>query len=121
MALGTDLIFVEECIQLGIPFIAAVPFKGQESRWPDESQNTYHRLLKRAQRVVYVDEDPMYHGDSYGSKLYMRNKWMVDRASIVIAVWNGSSGGTANAVKSAIKRDLKVLRLDPMRRTVAPE
>ena len=30
-----------------------------------------------------------------------RNKYMVDKSDIVVAVWNGSKGGTANTVKYA--------------------
>ncbi len=114
------MIFAEECIRLGIPFTAAVPFRGQENRWPDDTQNKYHRLLKRASEVVYVDEDPKYAADNYGAKLYLRNKWMVDRAGLVIAVWDGSEGGTANCVKEAVKRELKLVGVDPKRRKVGP-
>jgi uncharacterized phage-like protein YoqJ len=34
MALGVDQLFAEVCIEMGIPFIAAIPFLGQASRWP---------------------------------------------------------------------------------------
>lgn len=120
MALGVDMIFAEECHRAGIPYTAAVPSRGQESRWPEESQNRYQSILGRAVEVVYVDEDPKYASNSYGSKLYLRNKWMVDRAELVIAVWDGSEGGTGNCVKEALKADRKVICLDPQTRKVGP-
>jgi len=37
MALGWDQALAEACVNLNIPFIAAVPFKGQESKWYQSS------------------------------------------------------------------------------------
>lgn len=118
MALGTDLLFAEECKRLGIPYTAAVPFAGQEKRWPEASQNRYRMLLKAAEEVVVVDEIPKYHSDHFGGKMVLRNKWLVDHSKLTIAVWDGSGkGGTANAVQMAQKKRRKVLVFDPRART----
>ena len=42
-----------------------------------------------------------------------RNEYMVDKADTLIAVWNGTSGGTANCVKYAKKKGVDIVRLDP--------
>jgi len=118
MALGVDTIFAEVCIDLGIPFIAAVPFKDQDSRWPESSQDSYKRLLAAAKKVVIVDEIPSYHSDRFGGKMALRNKWAVDHSTEAIAVWDGSDGGTANAVKLLERKARKYLRLDPLAGTV---
>ena len=39
-------------MRLGIPFVAAVPFEGQESRWNDQQQGDYQKLLLCASQVV---------------------------------------------------------------------
>lgn len=122
MALGVDTIFAEVCIDLEIPFIAAVPFAGQERRWPEESQVRYNTLLKAAKQVVIVDEIKSYHSDRFGGKMHLRNKWMVDHSKLTIAVWDGSDGGTAGAVNMARKRnDRKILIADPIQRTTRVE
>jgi uncharacterized phage-like protein YoqJ len=118
MALGGDQIFADICIELGIPFIAVVPFKGQESRWPEASQARYNALLRKAKKVVIVDEIPSYHSDKFGGKMALRNKWMVDHSDQALAVWDGSEGGTGNAVTFLRKKGRKILRLDPAARTV---
>ena len=41
MALGVDQWAAEVCIKLGVPFVAAVPFRGQELYWPEESRKRY--------------------------------------------------------------------------------
>lgn len=45
MALGIDTLFAKIAIEHNIPFIAAIPFKGQEIVWPEESQETYRMVL----------------------------------------------------------------------------
>ncbi len=96
MALGVDQWAAEVCVELGIPFTAAVPFVGQESQWPEESQRHYQLLLQRAYNVVVVSPGP-YHP----WKLQRRNEWMVDNCDVLLAFWDGSPGGTANCVRYA--------------------
>jgi uncharacterized phage-like protein YoqJ len=45
--------------------------------------------------------------------MQIRNEWMVDRADQVIAIWDGTSGGTANCVEYATKMNKPILRIDP--------
>ena len=108
MALGVDQWAAEICVELGIPFIAAVPCDGQEQTWPPPSQRRYHDLLKKAAHVEIVCPGPY---ESW--KMQRRNEWMVDNADVVIAVWDGSSGGTANCARYAQKQKKIIRRIDP--------
>lgn len=59
MAIGTDTIFAIVGLYLrdhgyNIKVICAIPFKGQESKWPLESQNLYNIILGKADNIVYV-------------------------------------------------------------------
>lgn len=98
MALGWDQAFTEASISLGIPFIAAVPFKGQEKMWPGESQKFYYSLLKKANEIVYVSD-----GEYSPKLMQVRNEWMVDHSDKICALWDGTYGGTANCVRYATK------------------
>lgn len=42
-----------------------------------------------------------------------RNEYMVDLADRVIAVWDGSKGGTATCVKYAEKVGKEIIRIEP--------
>lgn len=122
MALGTDQIFAEECVRLGIPFVAALPFKDMGSRWPASSQLRLQELLKQAREVVVVDDIPAYHSDHFAGKMACRNKWLVDHSGLTIAVWSGVPGGTAHTVEIIRRRkDRKILRLNPMVQTSTVE
>lgn len=95
MALGWDQALVYGAINNGIPFIAAVPFAGQEHVWPQAAKDEYHRLLKLAEEVVIVSV-----GGFATHKYHTRDKWMVDHGDAIIALWNGvEHGGTYSTVK----------------------
>lgn len=108
MALGVDQWAAEICIELKIPFIAAVPFEGQEKIWPQTSQDRYNALLQKAEEIVYVSE-PGYAA----SKMQRRNVWMVDNSDTLIAVYDGSGGGTGNCVKYAESISKKIVLINP--------
>jgi uncharacterized phage-like protein YoqJ len=96
MALGWDQAFAEAALQLGIPVCAAVPFDGQELRWPRRSRRHYEDLLTLASRIHVVSP-----GRYELWKMQARNRWMVDHTTRLAALWNGSSGGTANCIQYA--------------------
>jgi uncharacterized phage-like protein YoqJ len=98
MALGVDQWAAQVALEMGIPFWAAVPFDGQEGKWPEASRAKYQYLISRALGVTVVTPGPFSSG-----KMQLRNQWMVDRCHRLLAVWNGTSGGTANCVGYATK------------------
>lgn len=99
MALGWDQAVAHACATAGLPFIAAVPFKGQDEKWPPKSRKYYYWLLNQAREVRTVSE-----GGYSVQKLHARNRWMVENADSLLALWNGSEGGTAGCVRYATKQ-----------------
>jgi uncharacterized phage-like protein YoqJ len=108
MALGVDQYAANVCVKLGIPFIAAVPFVGQEKVWPEKSKKIYYSLLKKAETVVVVSE-----GEYSAAKMQIRNEWMVNNCDVLIAVWDGSDGGTGNCYKYADSISKRIIRINP--------
>lgn len=111
MALGVDQWAANIAHKLGIPFIAAVPFTGQEKMWPTASKSIYNKLIKLASEVVIVCE-----GGYSPAKMQIRNEWMVDKCNNLIAVWDGTSGGTGNCVEYATKVGRLIYRINPLDR-----
>lgn len=96
MAQGWDQSIAVACVRLGIPFVAAVPFEGQEKRWPDATRRTYNQLLSAASQVHVVAKD--YSDSAY----LLRDRWMVDNSQAVLALWNGDrASGTGATVAYA--------------------
>lgn len=94
-ALGWDQALADAAIRLDLPLILALPFEGFECKWPRSSQEFLHSLMNPAD-VVFVCE-PGYAP----WKMQERNKWMVDNCNTLLALWNGTDGGTHNCIKYA--------------------
>lgn len=106
MALGWDQAFAQAAINANIPFVAAVPFSGQEGKWPSASQDTYKIILSKAQQVVIVSR-----GGYAAYKMQVRNCWLVDNSDAVLALWNGTAGGTANCIAYAKSQNKRIINI----------
>lgn len=109
MALGYDQYFAYVCHKLNIPFVAAIPFEGQELAWPEKSKKIYRHLLGLASEITVVCP-----GGYEKEKMQIRNEWMVDRCDKLIGVFNGDkSGGTFNCIEYAKKVGKDIIIIDP--------
>ena len=122
MAVGVDQLAAEIAIANEIPVLAAIPFLGQENRWNERDKINYNALLKQATTVEVLSNTPSDYYEAV-KFLHARNKWMVDRADLIVAVWDGSKGGTSNCVNYAkrvqSKRNLPIVRLNPITKEVS--
>ena len=105
-ALGFDQALAQAAIDLKVPLHLYLPFKGFAERWPLESKTHLLDLMNEAERFCYIC-DPGYAA----WKMQARNEAMVDSADVVLALWNGSPGGTANCVRYAEKRGVLIHRM----------
>jgi uncharacterized phage-like protein YoqJ len=96
MALGFDQAIGLACLQVNLPFIACIPCDKFESRWTGYQIRRYYELQRHAKDVIVVT-DGAYHA----WKLKRRNVYMVDESRCVLALWDGSTGGTSHTVKYA--------------------
>lgn len=107
MALGWDQALAQAAINLKIPLIAAIPFTNQDKVWGDKSQEIYKDLLSKAIEIVNVSGFDDYKVE-YMQK---RNQWMVDNCEILLAMFDGTNGGTANCVKYAEQKNKKIVNI----------
>ena len=113
MALGVDQWAAVIAARLDIPFLAAIPFEGQELAWPAESQKAFNILRKLAAEEVIVSP-----GGYAANKMQIRNEWMVDHCDMLIAVYNGDkSGGTYNCISYAKSLNKEIYLIDPTKMT----
>jgi uncharacterized phage-like protein YoqJ len=108
MAQGVDQWAAHIAHKLGIPFLAAIPFEGQESAWPMASQKTFQNLLKLASEVEIVSP-----GGYAAYKMQVRNEWMCDHCDKLIAIWDGTPGGTGNCVNYAKGKNKEIIFINP--------
>lgn len=98
MALGVDTLFAIAVLQLQnsaypVYLTCAIPCLNHSSKWPSSSTKIYDAILLRADDTVLVTNQA-YTRDC----MQLRNEYMVDHADSVLAVWDGTPGGTANCV-----------------------
>ncbi len=112
MAWGFDILAGETVVMLKkmcpnekIRLIAVVPFEGQEKSWSTDWQQRYHRLLKAADRIVYISNN--YTKDCY----HKRNRYMVDNSDTVITFFDGKSGGTAATLRYAKTKQKQIINI----------
>jgi uncharacterized phage-like protein YoqJ len=108
MALGVDQWAAMIAHKLNIPYLAAIPFEGQENAWPAHSQATFRLLRKLA-----AEEKIICEGGYSPDKMQVRNIWMVDNCDVLIAVWDGTKGGTGNCVEYAKSINKEIYYIDP--------
>ncbi|WP_418992325.1 SLOG family protein [Alistipes sp.] len=120
MAAGFDLAAAEAVLGCrerleGLQLIAVVPFEGQQARFTPADRERFERVLEAAdERLVLA---PAFHRGCYA----VRNDYLVREASLVVAWYDGSAGGTRDTVRRALRRGRTVLNLYPaVRLSVQP-
>lgn len=111
MARGWDMIVAEQCLRLRIPYVAAIPASRLEQTggWTYTEVSKYHHLVNQAAEHIIP-------GTIFNAAVaHERNRWMVDRAHLVVAMWNGSNSGTSNAINYAETRGVPVVNLWPLK------
>lgn len=94
MAIGVDLDFAETVLELRnkyhlIQLECAIPCPNQTLKWNDTDKKRYESILKRADKISLISE--RYTPEC----MLKRNRYMVDKSELVIAVFNGiKKGGT---------------------------
>lgn len=110
-AMGADWLGIIAGQIANVPVHGYCPFLNHGSNWYEPSKVQYAQLVKlEAKRFLVTNKTWDDNGPKYMDD---RNKAMVDNAKSMIAVWNGSRGGTANAVYYARKVGMNILFLNP--------
>ena len=116
MAQGTDLWCSQIVLDLkkknpALKLHCVLPCKGQESKWTASAQERYHSILAQANEVIYVGQE--YSRDC----MLERNRWLVDQASILLAVYDGTyRSGKGMTVRYAQKLEREIIIIDPISR-----
>ena len=91
-----------------------LPCKEQADKWSASSQDLYHSILGRADSIVYVSR--AYHRNC----MLERNRFLVDHAAALLAVYNGERrGGTAATMRYARKMGREIIVIDPITRLIS--
>lgn len=109
MARGADLYFCEAVLKLrekhpDVRLEAAVPFPGQSDRWSKTDRERYKALLSQCDFETLIQQ--VHSPDC----MHRRNRYMVDHASRLIAIYNGQprASGTLGTISYALHQGIQV-------------
>ena len=115
MAKGVDIWAAEIVLSLretlpdrNIQLLAIVPYDRQALSWSIGERARYEKVLDKADKVEYISHD------YYNGCLQKRNRYMVDNATHLIAVYDeNQGGGTKYTVDYARKKGLNITIIEP--------
>jgi len=112
MARGSDMYFCEAVIRLrrfcrDITLEAAIPCEDQAAKWGEPERQRYFDLVAQCDFETYVSRK--YTRDC----MPKRNRFMVDNASVLVAVYDGKFGGTMHTIEYAARRGVHIIELRP--------
>ena len=110
MAVGFDIEAAEAVLALreefvGVRIVAIVPFEGMQRGFSEEWRRRFEHIVAEADEVITLA--PKYSVEVYA----VRNNFLVDNSSAIIAYFDGSKGGTAYTVRRAVKGLLRIVNL----------
>ena len=111
MALGFDTVLAQSALiarQHGynIKLICAIPCANHSAKWHGSSVSEWNRITNLADTVHYVSSEPYNN-----SCMQNRNIYMVNNCNILLALWNGTPGGTANCVSYAKSQNKQIVKI----------
>lgn len=110
-AKGVDICAAEIVLRLRendsrLKLICALPFEGFGQRWTGGWTERFRHVTAAADLTRCISQKFSY--ESY----QRRNEWMVRRSGLVIAVYQGQSGGTRNTLNYAQKNGVPCMILN---------
>lgn len=111
MARGADFYFCEAVLALrqrhgGVTLEAVIPCEEQAARWGERDRERYFALVARCDRETVIQR----HYDR--GCMLRRNRYLVDHAEMLIAVYDGMLGGTMYTIAYAMKQGREIVMLD---------
>lgn len=111
MARGCDLLFAEAVLSLrarrsDVTLEAALPCDTQSDAWSVEERRRYEHLLAESDEVSFVSHR------YYPGCMQRRNQYMVDASDVLLAVYNGTAGGTMQTILYAQRKGLQVITIE---------
>lgn len=115
MARGCDFYFAEIVLELrrsrpDITLEAAIPCDSQSRGWKLAERMRWEDLVALCDMETLVQE--RYTPDC----MLRRNRYMVDHSSLVIAVYDGTNGGTRRTLEYALRQKVPFLDISPVAR-----
>lgn len=118
MAIGIDMYAAEIVLDLkdanypDIKLECAVPCESQQEKWAKALQERY------AANVAKCDKRTLLQKEYTPGCMEKRNRYMVDQADALIAVWDGRPSGTGKTIRYAMEKNKPIHVIHPINLSV---
>lgn len=117
MAIGVDMYAAEIVLGLkasypGITLESAIPCESQAAKWSEALRDRYFDIASKCDKETLIQTH--YTPDCMDK----RNRYMVDHADYIIAVWDGKPSGTGKTVMYAQSKGKVIIKVNPATLTV---
>ena len=111
MARGADFYFAEAVLALrqahpDVTLEAALPCAGQAKKWSSDDRSRWTQLVRQCDSHTLLQERYDRHC------MLRRDRYMVDQSSAILAVFNGTRGGTQYTLNYAMDHRLDIYLFD---------
>ena len=118
MEVGADMIAAEIVLDLKsrfpkIELECVIPFETQAAEWPEPLRDRYFSIASQC------DKETMLQTHYTPDCMQRLNKYMVEHADVILAVWDGGLSWTGSAVANAQKQGKLVHIINPKTFSVA--
>ncbi|HEV2766703.1 MAG TPA: SLOG family protein, partial [Acidimicrobiales bacterium] len=100
LGLGADQLGAEAARDAGVPYVAVLPFPGQEAVWPEPSRRRHDELLAGADGTVLIQATAPKSKQQAGAALARRDAWLARHADEAVVVWDGDDAGVGRLARS---------------------
>lgn len=112
MAIGVDMYAAEIVLGLkssydNITLESAIPCSTQAAKWTEEQRNRYFEIAEKCDKETLIQQH--YTADC----MHKRNRYMVDQADVIVAVWDGRPSGTGKTIQYAQRQGKPIRVINP--------
>ncbi|MDP9019387.1 MAG: DUF1273 domain-containing protein [Actinomycetota bacterium] len=100
LGLGAEQLGAEAANDAGVPYVAVLPFPGQEAVWPEPARRRYGELLAGATGTVLLQATAPKTKQQAGAALARRDAWLARHADEAVVVWDQDDAGVGRLARS---------------------
>ena len=89
MGLGAEQLGAVAALDVGVPFVAVLPYPDVDAVWPAEARQRFGTLRDQARDVVVLQRRVPASKQQAGAALRRRDAWLARAADQAVVVWDG--------------------------------
>jgi len=115
LRLGAEMAAAEAAVEVGVPFVAVLPYPEPAAAWPEPMRKRFEDLLAVADEVVVLDEQRPSGRDAALASLARRDAWLAGTAGALVLVGDDTQPEVAalRALFSSSPAGIDIHLVDP--------